>query len=137
MVALAIGAYLLINWFVTTDRERVEAEVGRLVALARQGGEDAAAEILDALAEDYRGRRPFDREDIAAYLRRYVAPRRVRKLSTGDFTTLWKGDEILVPILRIDAATENAGYTLILTVRFANRDGAWKVVDITRWRIGR
>jgi len=137
MVALAIGAYLLVNWFVTTDRERVEAEVERLVSLARRGGEEAASEISDALAEDYRGSRPFSREDIAASLRRYVAPGKLRELSTSDFKTLWDGEEILVPILRIDAATGSAGYTLILTVRFAERDGAWKVVDITRWRFGR
>jgi len=137
MVALAVGAYLLVNWFVTSDRERVEAEVERLVSLARRGGEGAASEILDALAEDYRGSRPFGRDDIAAYLRRYVAQGKIRELSTGGFKTLWDGEEILVPILRIDAAVSGAAYTLILTVRFAERDGAWKVVDITRWRMGR
>jgi hypothetical protein len=66
-----------------------------------------------------------------------VGEKRVRKLSTGDYKALWKGDEIVIPILRMDVETDRGSYSAILRVTFALRDDAWKVVNVGRWRLER
>jgi hypothetical protein len=136
VVLLAIGAWVAINALVTTEPERVEAEVERLLDLAREGGEGAADEILGALAEDYHG--DYPRERIESYLDSYVGQARIRRLTTGNYKAVWKSDEIIVPILRIDAETHDGrAARTILRVTFAERDGEWKVVNVGRWRLER
>jgi len=134
-LAIVIGGYALWNLLVTTDLERVEDDVERALAHAREGGDDAAEAVLDILADDYDGEYP--RRSIENHVRRLVGEKRVRKLSTGDYKALWKGDEIVIPILRMDVETDRGSYSAILRVTFALRDDAWKVVNVGRWRLER
>jgi hypothetical protein len=136
-LVLAVAAWFLVQAIVTTDREAVEAEIARLVALARQGGDDAVLGILDALAPDYRGTHPFTRESIEENLRHYLEPMRLDSLSTGDPSPVWKGEEIFVPILSIQAKADGAAYRVLLSVTFAERDGSWKIVSVSRAELGR
>lgn len=134
-VTIVVGAYVLFNLLVTTDLERVEDEVERALDHARRGGEDAAEAVLSILADDYDGEYP--RSSIERYVRRYVGEKRVRELGTGDYKAVWKGDEIVIPILRLDVETDQGPGRAILRVTFAERDGAWKVVNVGRWRLER
>lgn len=134
---LAVGAYVLINLLVTTEPERVEAQVERLVELARTGGDDAVDEILLAFADDYRGEDYFSLPRIEGYLRQYVGHRRIRSLETGGYTALWKDDEILVPILALYAKTDSVELRPVLRVTFASRDGEWKIVNVANMRLER
>ena len=131
-VLVAIGLYVAVDAIWTTDTERVELEVERLIDLAREGGPGAAEEILAALADDYDGASPFTRESIARNLEAYVATSRVRNLKSGSYTAVWKGDDILVPLLVLEADAGDRSGTLYLTIVFGQRDGRWKVVDISR-----
>ncbi|MHC4133776.1 MAG: hypothetical protein ACYTDU_21440 [Planctomycetota bacterium] len=134
-LAIVIAGYALYNLLVTTDLERVEDEVERALAHAREGGDEAAEAVLDILADDYDGEYP--RRSIEIHVRRFVGEKRVRKLTTGDYKAVWKGDEIVIPILRLDVETDRGPLRAILRVTFAPRDGAWKVVNVGRWRLER
>ena len=133
--AIVIAGYVLFNLLVTTDLERVEDNVERALEHAREGGDDAAEAVLNILADDYDGEVP--RRSIESYVRRYVGEKRVRELSTGGYKAIWKGEEIVIPILRIDVRTDHWLGRAILRVTFAERDGAWKVVNVGRWRLER
>lgn len=132
-VLAAIGIWLGIDALITTDAERVEAEVARLVELAREGGDDAAKEILAALADDYRGDGPFARERIEAYVRTCLVEARPEEIWTGDFITVPKGDEIVIPLLRIHVRTKALEGDTLLKVTFAERNGRFRVVNAERW----
>jgi hypothetical protein len=130
IVAVAIIATQLFP----SDRKRVEEKVEQLAELARRGGPEAAEEILDALADDYRG--SVSRKEVDRYVRRYIGGGKVRSLTLGNFKTLWKGDEILVPILAVRADVGGYAARLVLTVTFGNRDGVWRITSISRTRFG-
>jgi hypothetical protein len=134
---LAIGIWLAIDALVKTDAERVEDEVARLVDLAREGGEDAAKGILAALADDYRGSGAFSRERIEGYVRQYVLEGRPEEITTGGYKAVPKGDEILVPLLRIDVRTKRFQANALLRVTFAERDGRFRVVNVEQWHLER
>ena len=134
ITAIALACYVLIHLLVTTDRERVEAEVERLLELARSGGEEAADEILAAFADDYRGTIPLKR--ITAYVRNYVGASKIVKLATGSYKTMWDGDEIRIPILALYITTEGWETKSVLTVVCAERDGKWKIIEFSRPRWG-
>jgi hypothetical protein len=134
-LAIVIAGYALFNLLVTTDLERVEAEVERALQHAREGGDEAAEAVLEILADDYDGEYP--RRSIETYVRRYVGEKRVRELTTGDYKAIWKGEEIVIPILRLDVETDRGPARAILRVTFAPRDGTWKVVNVGRWRLER
>lgn len=134
-LAIVIAGYALYNLLVTTDLERVEDEVERVLAHAREGGDEAAEAVLDILADDYDGEYP--RRSIENHVRRFVGEKRVRKLTTGGYKAIWAGDEIVIPILRLDVETDSGPIRAILRVTFAQRDGAWKVVNVGRWRLER
>lgn len=134
-LAILIAGYALFNLLVTTDRERVEAEVEWAVQQAREGGEEAAEALLEMLADDYEGE--LSRRSIEIYVRRFVGQKRIRELTTGDYKAIWKGEEIVIPILRLDAETDSGPLRTILRVTFAPRDGTWKVVNAGRWRLER
>lgn len=136
-LVLAVAAWLAIQALVTTDLESVEEEIARLVALANAGGEDAVAGILAALAPDYRGSSPFARSSVERHLRRYLGASKSRDIKTGDPSPIWKGDEIVVPLLSIRATVDGSTRTVILMVTFAQRNGTWKVVDVSRAQWGR
>jgi len=132
---LALASFLLIQAIVTTDRERVEAEIGRLADLARKGGPEAAAAIRAAFADDYRGTGAFALREIERQLERWVAPAKLRKVTLGDPQPIaTDSDGILVPILRVTVESDGGVLgTFILTMTWGERDGTWKIVDITRW----
>jgi hypothetical protein len=134
-LAIVIAGYALFNLLVTTDLERVEAEVEQALQHAREGGDEAAEAVLEILADDYDGEYP--RRSIEIYVRRFVGEKRVRKLTTGGYKAIWKGEEIVIPILRLDVETDSGPARAILRVTFAPRDGAWKVVNVGRWRLER
>lgn len=134
---LAVGIWLAIDSLVTTDAERVEDEVARLVDLARQGGEDAAAGILAALAEDYRGSGAYSRERIAGYVQQHVALERAEEITTGKYIAVPAGDAILVPLLRLDVRTRRFQGTALLRVTFAERDGRFRIVNVEQWHLER
>ena len=136
-VLLLVGVWLAIDALIVTDLERVEAEVERLVELARHGGADAAQEILAALADDYRGDGFYARERIADYVRRFVAEDRAEEISTGGYVAVPKGDEVIVPILRVDVRTKRTEATAVLRVTFAKRDGRFRIVNVEQWRLER
>lgn len=133
-ILAAIGIWLAIDALITTDAERVEAEVARLVELAREGGDDAAKEILGAIADDYRGDGLFARARIEDYVRRLVAEGQAEEIWTGRYDAIPKGDgTILVPLLRIHVRTKDAEGDAILKVTFAERDGRFRVVNVEHW----
>lgn len=134
---IVIAGYVAINLLVTTEPERVEARVARLCDLAREGGEDAAQEILDSFAEDYRGEGTFSRARVEYYVRRFIGSGQITELTTGDYAALWVDDEIVVPILSIQAKTERGALNPIFRVTFAERDGEWLIVNVGRWRLER
>ncbi len=137
-LAVAVAAYLLIDALVTSDREEVERTVERLLAAARRGGDGAVDEILEALADDYRGEGPFARDAMERRLRTHLGgTARLTRLGAGGYRAIWKGDGILVPILSIEAAAGGAVQRVVLSVSFAERDGRWRIRDITRVQWGR
>jgi len=135
-LAIALAGYIALDFIFTDDKERVEAKVEHLLQLARDGGDDAVEEILDALADDYSGEYPKER--IAGHLEYYVGRSQIATLTTGDYQPIVKGEEILIPIFRVDATTKSGGATqAILRVTFALRDEEWKIVNVGRWRLER
>jgi len=133
VLACIVTVAVIATQLFPSDRKRVEQAVERLADLARTGGPDAVEGILDILADDYRGSIP--RKDIEAYVRGRLKESGVGSLSLGNFKTMWKGDEILIPILAVRADGWPA--PLLLTVTFAVRDGHWKVTSCSRTRWGR
>ena len=131
-VVACIVVVFFIDLLTVSDREQVEQDVERLLDLAREGGDEAVDEILAALARDYRG--AVSRKTLEKNLRRYVGKGQITSLVTGGYKTIWDGEEIHVPILRITVKTAGFTQTVLLSVTYARRDGAWKVVDISRWR---
>jgi len=135
---ITLASVVLLNVLITTDRELVEADVGRLVELARQGGDEAVDGILASLADDYRGTHPFSRDRIVRGLERYVGQGRLELLETGGYQSLWVGDEIMIPILRLHARTRDGHEgNLLLRIVYAERAGEWRIVDISRYELGR
>jgi len=132
---LALVAWLLVNLLVTTDLDRVENELVRLVEVARKGGPDAAADILAAFAEDYRGDGAYARDNVERALQRYVATSRVERLDVNNFKTVWAGEEIVVPLLLVTGAAAGFDVRLAVAVTWGERDGSWKIVDITRFQL--
>ena len=130
-VVACIVVVFFIDLLTVSDREQVEQDVERLLDLAREGGDEAVDEILAALARDYRG--AVSRKTLEANLRRYVGKGQITSLVTGGYKTIWAGEEIHVPLLRITVKTDGFTQTVLLSVTYARRDGAWKVVDISRW----
>ena len=137
IVLVAIGIYVAVNAIITTEPERVEAEVERLLEVARRGGDEAVEEILLAFADDYRGEGTFSMTRIESGLRQWVAKGRITKLTTGNYQALWIGEEIIVPILSIQATTRHGAFNPILRVTFAPRDGEWRIVNVGRVRFER
>lgn len=133
VLACVVAVAVIATQLFPSDRKRVEQEVERLADLARTGGPDAVEAILDILADDYRGSIP--RKDIETYIRRRLEESGIGSLSLGNFKTMWKGDEILIPILAVRA--EGWPMPLLLTVTFADREGRWKVTSCSRTRWGR
>ncbi len=130
---LAVGIWFAIDALITTDAERVEAEMERLLDLARQGGEAAATGILDALADDYRGSGAYSRANIEGYARRALLAEPPEELWTGDYVALPKGDEILVPLLRVHVRARGFEGDAIVRVWFAERDGRFRIVNVEHW----
>jgi len=135
---LAIGIYLAVDALFVSDTERVEAEVARLLDVARAGGEGAADEILAALADDYRGEGPFRRESVEQRVRGYLAGGPPEEILSGGYEALWIGDEIVIPILSLRVKWKGTWTQLpILRVHFAERDGRFRVTNISQWRLER
>lgn len=134
IVLVAIGLWLALDALITTDAERVEAEIERLLEVAERGGDDAAAEILDAFAEDYRGSGFYSRERIRDYVRRYVEGERPEELWTGNYEAIPAGDgTIFVPLLRIHVKTKNFEGDAIVRVTFAKREDRFRIVSVDPW----
>ncbi len=134
-VGLVVGVFLVIQWFSSDDRDIVEKKIEHLAQLAEQGGEAAVAEILDVFAEDCTG--SYSRRFIQSQVRRLVGPNTVKKVTLGNFETIWRGDAIFVPLLRIDVTTRGQKGTILLKVTFEERDGVWLVTDVSRWSFER
>ena len=134
VAAIAVSCYVLVNVLVTTDRERVENEIERLVELARKGGEDAADELMAAFADDYRG--SIDLEWIRRQVQNYVGRKKLRSVEIGSVKTVWKDDEILIPLLKVTLGFDGMKGMMLLTVTCAERDGKWKIVRVTRAKFG-
>jgi len=109
----------------------------RLFDVAREGGEEAVVEILDAFADDYRGSGYFARKSIERRLRAALVPAgRLKKLTHGSIDAVVKGQEIMVPTVSIEAEYGGASVRAIFAVTWAKRDGLWKIVDVRRWQFG-
>jgi hypothetical protein len=134
VILSAIAVWLAIDALITTDAERVEMEVERLLELARQGGEDAARGILDAIADDYQG--AFSRETVERYLRMCLVDDRPEEITTGSPAYIPKGgDVVLIPLLRVDVRTKKGLQgTAILRVTFAKRGDRFRIVSVENWR---
>ena len=133
-IALVAGLVAIALWFaigalITTDAERVEAEVERLVEVARKGGEEAAAEFLAAFADDYRGSGLYGRENVERYVRRFLVDDRPEEISIGKFLVVPKGDEFMIPLMRVDARSRRDQGTTFVRLTFAKRDGRFRIVS--------
>ena len=138
LVGIALLAFLAVNLLFSDDRDRVEDEMERLIEVAERGGEEAVAEILDALADDYRGSGWFARKSLERRLRAVlIPPGRLTELRHGDFDPVVKGDEIVIPLVSLRARIEGNSQQVFLAVTFAFRDDVWKIVNVTRWQMGR
>lgn len=126
---IAIGLWLAIDALVVTDMERVEAEVERLVEVARKGGEEAAAEILGAFADDYRGSGFYARENVERYVRQFLVNDRLEEITVNKFGIVPKGDEIMIPFLKVDARSARDQGSAYVRLFFAKRDGVFKIVS--------
>ncbi len=137
ITGIVIVAIVAINLIFTSDRERVEEEMERLIEVAERGGEEAVAEILDALADDYRGSGWFARESLERRLRQVLVPAaRLSELRHGNFEPVIRGEEILIPIVSLRGTIRGSDQQVILSIWFGFRDDRWKIVDVTRWRMG-
>jgi len=136
-LVVVVGVWVLVNSLFTSDLERVEQNIERLVMRALEGGEDAAAEIMDAFAEDYRGTGMFELDRIERRLQRWVVPGKVNSLQTGDFKAVWAGSEIKVPIVALYADLDGWDVRMIISVTCARRGDTWKIVNVTRISWGR
>ena len=129
VAACLLLAILLGSQLFPSDRDRVEKELKRLVDVVRKGGPDAADEVLDAFADDYRGTMALD--DIRG---RLIAVRNgVPSLRIGKVKSIWDGDEIVIPLLRVSAKGYGTG---LVTITWAERDGEWKITSFKRARWG-
>jgi hypothetical protein len=135
VILAAVAVWLAVDWLVTTDAERVEMEVERLFDVARHGGEDAVAQILDSLADDYRG--AYSKEMIERYLRMALVADKPEEITAGSFDVVPKGDEFLIPLLRVDVRTRSLQGTALLRITFAKRGDRFKVVNVEHWQSGR
>lgn len=131
-IAIGVAVWIGINLLYTSDREKVEEETERLLLLARRGGEEASEAILAALADSYRGTM-YSREEVGGILAQWVSPARLASLDWGAVHATWKDGEFLVP-LRITARTRLDAGTILVTVLFAEEQGSFRVVDVTRWK---
>jgi hypothetical protein len=130
----ALVAYQAIH---VSDLERVEEEMERLFEAARRGGEEAADEIDAAFAGDYRGSGVFELDRVRRRIRSALVPAgTVTDLKHGDFQPVKKNDEIVVPIVRVQGDVRGRSVGFVVSVTWAKRDGAWRIVDISRWRMG-
>jgi len=137
LIAIVLAAIVAINLIFTSDRERVEDEMLRLFEVAREGGEDAVVEILDAFAEDYRGTGYYSLPTIERRLRMVLVPAgRLKELKHGSIDAVVKGSEIVIPTVSIEAEFGRDRMRVIVAVTWAQRGGDWKIVDIQRWKFG-
>jgi hypothetical protein len=137
-IGFIVAAVVAINLLYTSDRERVEEETLRLFELAREGGEDAANEILDAFADDYRGQGLFSKRSIERRLRLALVPAgTATDIKHGGFDTLVKDDEIVIPLIHVQATVGGGPARVFLIITWGSRGGRWKIVDISQWRAGR
>jgi hypothetical protein len=136
-VAVILVAVILVNVLHTSDREAVEDEMVRLIGLAREGGEDAVAGILDSFAEDYRGSGYYSRESIERRLRSHLVPAgRLTSLTHGSIDAIVKGSEIMIPTVSLKAEFGGDAMQVVVAVTWAKRGGAWKIVEVQRWKFG-
>ena len=133
-LALAVIGFLLVQWLFDSETDKVKKELHRLVGLAEQGGPDAAAEILALLADDYEGSHPYTGANIERMVDAIVATSSIDSIQVGDFKVVAKGDGIVVPIFRVTAVPHG---TVIVTLFFGQRDGEWKLTNVTRWKMAR
>lgn len=120
------------------DLDAVEDQMELLFELARSGGEDGVAAILESFADDYRGSGSYSIENVERTLRRTLVPAgALTELKHGDFEPLVTGAEIEIPIVSIRADLRGQPIRAVLRFAWAKQDDTWKIVDITRWRTGR
>jgi len=131
-LALVVVVFTIVQWLFVSDTDKVEEELKRLIELAEQGGPEAAAEILAVLADDYQGSHPYTRANIEKIVEATVARGGIESITVGDFKVVAKGDGIVVPIFRVTAVPHG---TVILTLFFGERDGTWKLTNVTRWKM--
>jgi len=137
ILAVVIAAVVLINLLYTSDREYVEEEMLRLFEVARGGGDEAVAEIMEAFAADYRGTGYFSLKSIERRLRGAIVPAgRLKKLTHGSIDAVVKGQEILIPTVSIQAEFGKNPVNAVFAVSWAKREGEWKIVDVKRWQFG-
>jgi hypothetical protein len=135
LAAIVAGLAVIVMQLFPSDRREVEELVHHLKRRAVEGGPDAAEEILARLADDYRG--SADRAVIERQIRRYVGGGRVTSVEFGDFKTIWKGDEIAIPLLAVYAEVEGFSPRFILVVTFGRRGDEWRITSISRAKWGR
>jgi len=134
ILILALVAY---QWIHVSELDEVEAEMERLFEIAERGGEDAADSILAAFADDYRGAGPFSIDRVRRYVRSALVPAgTTTDLKHGDFQPVKRDAEIVVPIVRIQGEVRGRTTNVVVSVTWARRDGAWKIVDVSRWQMG-
>lgn len=133
-LVLAVAGFTLVQWIFVSETDKVEKELNRLIGLAEKGGPDAAAEILALLADDYEGSPPYTRANIERMVEAIVTPGTIESIQVGDFKVVAKGDGIVVPIFRVTAIPHG---TVIVTLFFGERDGEWKLTNVTRWKMAR
>ena len=136
-VGIAVAAFVAYQFLHVTELDVVEEEMERLFDVARNGGEDAVDEILDAFADDYRGAGPFRIDSIRRNLRYALVPAgSATGLKRGDFQPVARSGEILVPIVSVSGEVKGNPVRVVVSVLWGRREGRWKIVDITRWRMG-
>ncbi|MEM8883446.1 MAG: hypothetical protein AAGD14_05225 [Planctomycetota bacterium] len=135
-LGIVLAAVIGFQIVYTDDREAVEERLETLFEIAREGGEDAFDEIMASIADDYRGSGSFGRKYVERRLKAALVPAgTTTEIKHGGFSPVVKNDEILVPIVSVQAKIRGNAVRYAFAVTFAQRDGEWKIVNVTRMRL--
>ncbi len=124
-------AFFLVAYLTTSDRERVEQILDEMLVLAEQGGPGAAGRVREHLSPELESDLPIEN-----MIDRLVAQKAITEITLGSYETVWIGDRIVVPILRVDIRTNSRTYTGFCTLTFEKHGDRWLLAKVSRVKFG-